>query len=57
MKVKEGDIFKSFLSGQEYVIKKVVKRFVVLESQNGKKQVLTDVDNLKIKSFYIKKEE
>ena len=57
MKVKEGDIFKSFLSGQEYIIKKVVKRFVMLESQNGKKQILTDIDNLKIKSFYIKKEE
>jgi hypothetical protein len=57
MKVKEGDIFKSFLNGQEYIIKKVVKRFVVLESQNGKKQILTDVDNLKIRSFYMKKEE
>jgi hypothetical protein len=57
MKVKEGDIFRSFLTGQEYVIKKVVKRFVVLESQNGKKQILTNVDNLEIESFYMKKEE
>ena len=57
MKVKEGDIFKSFLTGQEYVIKKILKSFVMLESQNGKKQILTDVNNLKIKSFYMKKEE
>ncbi len=57
MKVKEGDIFKSFLNDEEYIIKKIVKSFVMLESQNGKKQILTDFDNLKIKSFYMKKEE
>jgi hypothetical protein len=52
MKVKEGDIFKSFLTDQEYIIKKVFKRFAMLQSQNGKRQILTEVDNLKIKSFY-----
>jgi hypothetical protein len=57
MKVKEGDIFKSLLSDAEYIIKKIIKSTVMLESQNGKKQILTDVDNLKIKSFYMKKEE
>ena len=56
MKVKEGDIFKSLLSNEEYIIKKIVISAVVLESQNGKKQILTDVDNLKINSFYKKKE-
>jgi hypothetical protein len=56
MKVKEGDIFKSLLSDGEYIIKKIVISAVVLESQNGKKQILTDVDNLKINSFYKKKE-
>ena len=56
MKVKEGDIFKSLLSNEEYIIKKIVISAVVLESQNGKKQILTDVENLKIKSFYKKKE-
>ena len=56
MKVKEGDIFRSFLNDEEYIIKKIIKSGVVLESQNGKKQILTDVDNLKIKSFYMKKE-
>ena len=49
MKVKEGDIFKSLLSNEEYIIKKIVISAVVLESQNGKKQILTDVENLKIK--------
>jgi hypothetical protein len=56
MKFKEGDLFRSFLSDEEYVIKKIVKSTVVLESQNGKKQILTDADNLKIRSFYKKKE-
>jgi hypothetical protein len=57
MKVKVGNIFRSLLSGEEYVVKKIVKSTVVLESQNGKKQILTEVDNLKIKSFYMRKEE
>jgi hypothetical protein len=56
MKFKEGDIFRSFLSDEEYIIKKIVKSTAVLESENGKKQILTDVDNLKIGSFYKKKE-
>ena len=56
MKVKEGDIFKSLLSDGEYIIKEIVISAVVLESQNGKKQILTDVENLKIKSFYKKRE-
>ncbi len=57
MKIKEGDIYKSLLSDEEYIIKKLVKHIVVLESQNGKKQIFTEVDNLKIRSFYIRKEE
>jgi hypothetical protein len=57
VKVKEGDIFRSLLTDEEYIIKKILKNTVILESRNGKKQILTDVDNLKIKSFYMKKEE
>ncbi len=56
MKAKEGDIFRSLLSNEEYLIKKIVESAVVLESQNGKKQILADVDILKIKSFYKKRE-
>jgi hypothetical protein len=57
MKLKEGDIYKSLISDEEYTIKKIARGTVMLESQNGKKQILTDVDNLRIKSFYMKKEE
>jgi hypothetical protein len=55
--VKEGDMFRSFFNGEEYIVKKIVNRTIMLESENGKKQILTDFDNLKIKSFYMKKEE
>ncbi len=56
MKTKEGDIFKSVLDGTEYTIKKIVNRMVVLESIDRKKQILTEVDNLKLESFYQKRE-
>jgi hypothetical protein len=57
MKIKEGDIFKRDLNGEEYTIKRIVNRMVVLESKDGKRQVLTEIDNLQLKSFYQKKED
>jgi hypothetical protein len=55
MKPKSGDILKSILDGEDYIIKKVVEDMAMLESQNGKKQILTEVDTLRL--FYRKKEE
>ncbi|MGB7574830.1 MAG: hypothetical protein WBN53_13355 [Thermodesulfobacteriota bacterium] len=55
MKPKSGDILKSILDGEDYIIKKVVENMAMLESQNGKKQILTEVDTLRL--FYRKKEE
>ena len=52
MQAKEGDRFKSLLDGVEYAIKRMVNRMVLLESKDGKKQILTEVDNLKLGSFY-----
>jgi|GEM_PF-798081 signal peptidase I len=54
MKTKEGDIFKRGLDGEEYTIKRIVNRMVVLESKDGKRQVLTEIDNLQLKPFYQK---
>jgi len=54
MKTKEGDIFKRDLDGEEYTIKRIVNRMVVLESKDGKRQILTEIDNLQLKSFYEK---
>jgi hypothetical protein len=54
MKTKEGDIFKRGLDGEEYTIKRIVNRMVVLESKDGKRQILTEIDNLQLKPFYEK---
>ena len=54
MQTKEGDVFKSVLDGVEYAIKKIVHRNVLLESKDGKRQILTEVENLKLTSFYQK---
>ena len=46
METKVGDTVRSILNGIEYQVKKIVERMVVLESQDGKSQILTEVDNL-----------
>jgi hypothetical protein len=55
MKPKNGDILKSIFDGEDYIIKKVVKNMAMLESQSGEKQILTEIDTLRL--FYRKKEE
>jgi hypothetical protein len=57
VEAKEGDIFKSTLDGAKYTVKKVVNSMVLLESQDGKKKIMTGVSSLSIKSFYEKKED
>ncbi len=54
--MKQGDIFESLLDGMEYVIKDIVKSMVVLQSRNGRRQILTGAETLTIKSFYRDKE-
>ncbi len=55
METKKGDIFKSTLDGANYRVKKVVNSMAVLESQDGKKQILTGVSTLNLRTFYQKK--
>ena len=55
METKQGDKVKSVLSGEDYTIKRIVNDMVVLESSNGRKQIMTQLDSLRI--FYKKKEE
>jgi hypothetical protein len=57
MQTKVGDIFKSLLNGSEYIVKKIANKMAVLESKNGKSQILTVIENLGIKTFYQKEEE
>ena len=54
--MKEGDIFESLLDGMEYVVKNIVNSMAVLQSRNGDKRILTEVETLRIKSFYQEKE-
>ena len=53
METKVGDTVRSILNGIEYRVKKVVKSMAVLESQDGKRQILTELGNLTL--FYKKK--
>jgi hypothetical protein len=56
MKTRVGDQFKNAVDGVEYILRKVVNRMALLESKDGKRQILTEVDNLRIDSFYHKME-
>jgi hypothetical protein len=49
-----GDKFKGLITGATYVVKKIEGEMALLEEQNGKNQVLTELSNLKL--FYDKEE-
>ena len=50
MTTHESDRFRSKITGNVYEVKKIVNEMIVLESLNGKSQVLTELDNLTL--FY-----
>ena len=56
MNIRHGEVFENSTDGVDYVVKKVVRDMVVLESQDGKRQILTGVHTLTSTSFYLKKE-
>ena len=56
MDIKVGDTFKNSSDGVDFAVKKIVDNMVVLESPDRKRQILTGVNTLKLKSFYLKKE-
>jgi len=45
--------FRSKITGNVYEVKKIVNEMIVLESLNGKSQVLTELNNLAL--FYERK--
>ena len=54
----ESSRFRSKITGNVYEVKKIVNEMVVLESLNGKSQMLTDLNNIEL--FYereLKKDE
>ena len=56
MKIKEGDIFGKSPDGVDFAVKKIVNDMAALESQNRRRQILTEVNTSKLGSFYLKKE-
>ncbi len=56
MKIKEGDMFKRSLDGLDFAVKKIINNMAVLESRDRRTQILTEVNTLKLKSFYLKRE-
>ncbi len=46
----ERERFRSKITGNVYEIKKIADKMVVLESLNGKSQLLTDLNNIEL--FY-----
>ena len=56
MDVREGEVFRHSSDGVSFTVKQIVNNMVVLESQDGKRQILTEIDTLGLKSFYLKRE-
>jgi len=56
MNIKEGDMFVKSSDGVDFSVKKVVNNMAVLESQDKKRQILTELNILKLKAFYSKKD-
>jgi hypothetical protein len=52
--VEEGEKFRSILTGKAYQVRKIDGKMVVLETDNGVSQVMTDKGNLKL--FYQKED-
>ena len=57
MKIKEGDIIRRVLDGVKFTVKKVKAEWVVLKSENGKKEIITGKNTSKDKSLYQQKED
>jgi hypothetical protein len=55
MDIRQGEVFKNATDGVDFIVKKIVGNMVVLESQDGKRQILTGRHTLALTSFYLKK--
>ncbi len=53
MDIRKGEVFRHFSNGVSFTIKQIVNNMAVLESQDGKREILREVDTLKLRSFYI----
>jgi hypothetical protein len=56
MNIKEGEVFKNSIDGADFIVKKIVNEWVVLQTQDGKRQLLTGVYTLTSTSLLTLKE-
>ena len=57
MNITEGEVFRNTTDGVDFIVKKIVNGTVVLQSQDGKRQILTGVHTLTSTPFYQKRRE
>jgi hypothetical protein len=57
MDIKAGGIFTKPAEGVDFMVKKITGDEVVLESQDGKRQILIGIHTLTLTSFYLKRGE
>ncbi len=57
MSITKGEVFRNNSNGKDFIVKKIVKDMVVLQSKDGKTQILTGVNTLTSTPFYQKKGE
>ncbi len=55
MNITKGDVFRDISDGVDLVVKKVMNDMVVLQSRDGKRQVLTGMITLASQLLYQKK--
>jgi hypothetical protein len=46
MEIKQGEVFENSADGVDFIVKMIMRDMVVLESQDGKRQILTGTHTL-----------
>jgi len=52
MNITVGKVFRNTIDGVDFIVKKIVNDMVILQSQDGKRQILTEVRTLTSTPFY-----
>ena len=55
MNINQGEVFKNSADGMEFIVKRIVRDMVILESPDGKRQILTGTQTLESASSIFQK--
>ncbi len=55
MNIREGEVFNNTTDEVDFTVRKIMNDMVVLESQDGERQILTGVQTLTSRQFFLKK--